>query len=71
MQDKACLLFSEIESQGAELEQVVLLTEQRLEGPVNDAVILKFTEKEATTKKQVEVARAKIEVFEAELIRPE
>jgi hypothetical protein len=39
MQDKACMLFLEIETQGAELEQVVISTEQRLEEPVNDAII--------------------------------
>jgi hypothetical protein len=71
VQDKACLLFSEIESQGTELEQVVLIAEQCLEGPVNDAVMLEFTEQEATTKQQVEVAWAKIKAFEAELLRSE
>jgi chromosome segregation ATPase len=70
-QDKACLLFTEVESQGAELEQVILTAEQCLEGPVNDAVIQEFTEQEATTKQQVEAARAKLEAFEAELLRPE
>ena len=50
VQDKVCMLFSEIESQGVELEQVVITTEQHLEGPVNDTVILEFTQKEATTK---------------------
>jgi hypothetical protein len=67
VQDKACLLFTEVESQGVELEQLVVTTEQHLEGLVNDAVIHEFTEQEATTKQQVEVARAKIE---AEMIRP-
>jgi hypothetical protein len=71
MQDKACLLFTEVESQGAELEQVILIVEQCLEGPVNDAVIQEFTEQEATTKQQVEAARAKLEAFEVELLRPE
>jgi hypothetical protein len=71
VQDKACQLFTEVESRGAELEQVVTTTEQCLEGPVNDAVIQEFTEQEAIAKKQVEAARAKLEVFEAELIRPE
>jgi hypothetical protein len=71
MQDKACLLFTEVESQGAELDQVILTAEQCLEGPVNDAVIQEFTEQEATTKQQVEAARAKLEAFEAELLRPE
>jgi hypothetical protein len=39
VQDKACQLFTEVESRGAELEQVVLAVEQCLEGPVNDTVI--------------------------------
>ena len=65
MQDQACLLFTEIESQGAELEQVILSAEQHLEGLVNDALIQEFTKQEATTKQQVEAAQAKLE---AELI---
>ena len=44
MKDKACQLFTEVESQGAELEQVVVIAEQRLEGLVDDAVIQEFTE---------------------------
>jgi hypothetical protein len=71
VQDKACQLFTEVESRGAELEQVVTIAEQRLEGPVNDTVIQEFTEQEAIAKQQVEAARAKLEAFEAELIRPE
>jgi type II secretory pathway predicted ATPase ExeA len=71
VQDKACQLFTEVESQGAELEQVVTTAEQCLEGRVNDTVIQEFTEQEATTKKQVEAARAKLKAFEAKLIRPE
>jgi hypothetical protein len=39
MQEKACQLFIEVESQGIKLEQVVSATEQCLEGPVNDALI--------------------------------
>ena len=46
IQEKACQLFAELESQGAELEQVVITIEQRLEGPLNDTVIQEFTEKE-------------------------
>jgi hypothetical protein len=71
VQDKACILFAEIESQGAELKQVIITAEQCLEGPVNDTVILEFTQQEATMKQQVEAARAKLEAFEAELHRPE
>ena len=47
VQDKACQLFTEVESQRAELEQVVIATEQHLEGPVNDIVIQEFTKQEA------------------------
>jgi hypothetical protein len=43
VQDAACLLFEEIEGRGEELEQVVTLVEQRLEGPVNEAVIQEFS----------------------------
>jgi hypothetical protein len=56
VQEKACQLFTEVESQGAELEQIVLTIEQCLEGPVNDAVIQEFTEKEAIALQQVEAA---------------
>ena len=42
MKDKACQLFKEVESRGAELEQVVIAIEQCLEGSVNDAVIWQF-----------------------------
>jgi hypothetical protein len=71
VQEKACQLFTEVESQGTELEHVVITTEQRLEGPVNDALIQVFTEQEAIALQQVEAARAKLEAFEAELLRPE
>ena len=50
VQDKACMLFFEIKIQGAELEQFVIIAEQHLEGPVNDTVILEFTQQEATSK---------------------
>jgi hypothetical protein len=33
VQEKACQLFTEVESQGVELEQVVITAEQCLEGP--------------------------------------
>ena len=46
VQEKACQLFTEVEIQGVELEQVVSAAEQHLEGPVNDALIQEFTEKE-------------------------
>jgi hypothetical protein len=71
MQDKAYQLFTEVEGQGAELEQVVTTTEQCLEGTINDAVIHQFVEKEAVAQQQIKAARAKLKVFEAELVRPE
>jgi hypothetical protein len=71
IQDEACQLFTEIEGQGAELEQVVTAAEQRLEGPVNEVVIQEFAEQEAMAQQQVEAARAKLEDFEAELPKAE
>ena len=71
IQENACQLFIELEIQGAELEQVFITAEQCLEGPLNDTVIQEFTEQEVVALQQVEVARAKLEPFEAELIRPE
>jgi hypothetical protein len=44
IQDEACQLFTEIEGQGEELEQVITAAEQRLEGHVNEAVIQEFVE---------------------------
>jgi hypothetical protein len=38
---------------------------------MNDTLIQEFTEQEATTKQQVEAARANLEAFKAELLRPE
>jgi uncharacterized protein YggU (UPF0235/DUF167 family) len=57
VQDKAYQLFTEIERRGADLEQVVTAAEQRLEGPVNEAVIQEFAEQEAMAQQQVEEAR--------------
>ena len=71
IQEKACQFFTELEIQGAELEQVFITTKQCLEGSLNDTVIQEFTQQEVVALQQVEVARAKLEAFEAELIRPE
>jgi hypothetical protein len=49
-------LFSEIESQGVELEQGVITAKQRLEGMVNDIVIQEFTEQEVVALQKVEAA---------------
>jgi cation transport ATPase len=48
VQEKACQLFTEVENQGVELEQVVSTAEQHLEGPVSDALIQEFTEQEVS-----------------------
>jgi chromosome segregation ATPase len=56
VQDKAYQLFTEVESRGAELEQVVTAAEQCLEGPVNDAVIQEFVEQEVVAQQQVQAA---------------
>jgi hypothetical protein len=71
LQDRACQLFLDIESQGIDLEQVVNIIEQRLEGPVSNTLIQEFVEQEAVAKKLVEAARAKLEAFEVELPREE
>jgi hypothetical protein len=34
VQDEACKVFEEIEGQGSQLDQVVAIVEQHLEGPV-------------------------------------
>jgi hypothetical protein len=54
---EACQLFEEIEGRGTELEQVVTIVKQRLEGPVNEAFIQEFFEQEALAQQQVEAAR--------------
>jgi hypothetical protein len=56
IQDEACQLFEEIEGRGTELEQVIIVVKQFLEGPFNEAVIQEFTEHEALVQQQVEVA---------------
>ena len=50
LQNRACQLFLEIESQGTDLEQVVNTTEQRLEGPVSNTLIQEFIEQEVVAK---------------------
>jgi hypothetical protein len=57
LQDKACQLFLEIENQGTELQQVMITAEQRLEGPVNNALIQEFTSRrksQSSRSKQLE-----------------
>jgi hypothetical protein len=50
VQDKAYMIFEEIEGQGSQLDQVVVTLEQHLEGPVTTQVIQEFTEHEALAK---------------------
>jgi hypothetical protein len=69
VQDATCIIFEEIEGQGAKIEQEVTTVEQCLEGPVTGKVIQEFIEQEALAKQQVEAAQAKIKAFEAELPR--
>jgi hypothetical protein len=47
IQDKYFQLFEEIEGRRTELENIVVVVEQRLEGPINETVIQKFLEQEA------------------------
>jgi hypothetical protein len=51
VQEKDYQLFTEVEGRGTELEKVVTMTEQCLEGPINDAVIQAFAKKETVTQK--------------------
>ena len=65
VQEKAYQLFTKVEGRGEELEKVVNAVEQRLEGPVNDAVIQEFFEQEIIAQQQFEATRAKVKYFEA------
>jgi hypothetical protein len=69
VQDKAYQFFTEVEGQGEEMEQVVIVAEQHLEGPVNEVFIQEFATQEAMEQQQVEEARAKLEDFDAKLPR--
>jgi hypothetical protein len=46
VQEKACQLFTGVEIQGVELEQIVNTTKQCLEGSMNEALIQEFAEQE-------------------------
>jgi nitrogen regulatory protein PII len=70
-QAEACMIFEEIKGQGSQLDQVVAIVEQHLEGPIIEKLIQKFIEYEAQVKQQVEATRAKLEGFEATLPRYE
>jgi hypothetical protein len=64
-------MFEEIEGQGSQLDQVVVIVEQHLEGPVTEQVLQELAEKEALAKQQAKEAQAKLEAFEAVLPRSE
>jgi hypothetical protein len=63
MQDEACKVFEEIDGKGSQLDQVVAIVEQCLEGPVTEKTIQELTEQEAQVKQQVEAARVKLEAL--------
>jgi hypothetical protein len=44
VQDEDCVMFEEIEGKGSQLDQVVAIVEQCLEGPVIEKLIEEFTE---------------------------
>jgi hypothetical protein len=44
------VIFEEIEGQGLQLDQVVVIVEQCLQGPVTEQVIQEFIEQEALEK---------------------
>jgi hypothetical protein len=47
VQEEACAVFEEIEGKGSQLDQVVVIGEQCLEGPVTEKLIQEFVEKKA------------------------
>jgi hypothetical protein len=71
IQHEAFQLFIEIEGQGAELEQVITVAEQCLEGPINEVVIQEFIEQEAMEQQKVKASQAKLKAFEEELPKAE
>jgi hypothetical protein len=71
VQDEACKVFEEIDGQGSQLDQVVAIVEQCLEGLVIEKMIQELAEKETQAKQQVKAARVKVEAFEAALTRTE
>jgi hypothetical protein len=50
VQDEACTVFEEIEGQGSQLDQMVTIVEQCLEGPITEQLIHEFAEQEALAK---------------------
>jgi hypothetical protein len=64
-------VFEEIEGQGSQLDQVVVIVEQCLEGPVTEKMIQELIEQEAQVKNQVKASQVNLEAFELELTRLE
>jgi hypothetical protein len=64
-------VFEEIDGQGSQLDQVVAIVEQHLEGSFTEKMIHELAEKEAQVKKQVEETQVKLEAFEETLSRTE
>jgi hypothetical protein len=56
VQDKACKVFEEIDSQGSQIDQVVAAVEQHLEGPLTEKIVQELIEQEAKARQQVEEA---------------
>jgi hypothetical protein len=44
VQEESCVMFEEIEGQGSQLDQVVVIVEQCLEGLVREKLIQDFVE---------------------------
>jgi hypothetical protein len=47
VQDESCKVFEDIDGQGSQLDQVVAVVEQCLEGPVTEKIVQELTEQEA------------------------
>jgi hypothetical protein len=71
VQDEACKVFEEIDSQGSQLDQVVAAVEQHLEGPVTEKIVQELIEQEAQRGSKFKATRVKLEAFEAALSRLE
>ena len=71
VQDEAFKMFDEIDGHGSQLDQVVVVVEQHLEGHVTEKKIQELIEQEAQVIQQVEAARVKLEVLEETLPRLE
>ena len=71
VQDEACKVFKDIDGQVSQLDQVIAVVEQFLEGPITKQTVQELAEQEAQAKQQVEAPRVNIEAFEAAMSEPE